>query len=310
MTEMCKWSVTDEFTIDMLNANEIAIYAGSSTEERGRISKWDNAAESRGGGCVSITSPAPESLSDLLLANFESGDSHKSVSLRADSQIMSALGEGDLFIDVSGLPHHIWASVLRAGIAKNLRIRVMYIEPREYRYHKSPSSNSMFDLSTGKLGLCPLPGFATLSEDPWSNQRVFVPLLGFEGNRALYLSQRLDPAPPHTIPIVGVPGFRLEYPSVAVACNLDFLDQTDAYSQVRTVAANDVFGVMDLFEDLEKEFSSEQLLIAPVGTKPHAVGAVLHAIRRRGKVELMYDNPIKRPERTSGVGKVHIYTVN
>jgi hypothetical protein len=307
---LSRWLVADRFTPEMIHDDEIAIHAENSTEDRGRVSVWDEVRKVISNRCISIMAPTPTRIEDLLEATFEAPNGNRSrIALRADSQIERSLGGGNLFIDVSGLPHHIWAALLRFGVAKGLRVRIMYIEPRHYRYHRSPSSNSFFDLSEGNLGLSPLPGLASLDSDQNSSQRIFVPLLGFEGTRALYLQQQLDPEPPRTVPVVGVPGFRAEYPSIAIACNLDFLDEVDAYSDVRTVPASDVFGVMDTIAEIEREHPGKRLLIAPVGTKPHAVGAVLYAIRHRSAVELLYDNPIKRPQRTSGIGKVHIYTV-
>jgi len=304
------WTIHDRFEPNLIRPDEMAVFAGGSSEDRGRISLWDDVQNHRPTRCISITTPPPTVPSDLLQATFTCGKIARTVHLRSTSAIVEITKGRGLFLDISGLPHHVWAPLLRAGISSGVSVRAMYVEPERYRHHSSPSSNSMFDLSTGNLGLSPLPGFASISSNHDPRQQVFVPMLGFEGTRALYLSQQLDPSPPHTIPIVGVPGFRPEYPTTTIACNLDFLDEFDAYSHIRMAPANDMFTIVKILDTLRKEFPSFRLLVAPVGTKPHALGAVVYAIREFSHVELMYDNPIRRPQRTFGVGKVHIYTIS
>ena len=47
--------------------------------------------------------------------------------------------------------------------------------------------------------------------------------------------------------------------------------------------------------------------IAMVGTKPHALGAVVFALDNEESTELIFDHPVKKPGRSSGVGTMHIY---
>jgi hypothetical protein len=66
---------------------------------------------------------------------------------------------------------------------------------------------------------------------------------------------------------------------------------------------------MDLLEEIHAEFPEYYMYIAPVGTKPHALGAVLFAMKRSSEVEIMYDHPKRKAKRTSGVSLVHVYAV-
>ena len=52
------------------------------------------------------------------------------------------------------------------------------------------------------------------------------------------------------------------------------------------------------------------MVIAPIGTKPHAIGAILYAIKHMAKVELLYDNPIRSVHRTEGIGRVIVCNVS
>ena len=49
------------------------------------------------------------------------------------------------------------------------------------------------------------------------------------------------------------------------------------------------------------------MYIAPIGTKPHALGAICYALRNPDTTEIMYDNPIRKPGRTAGIGQMHVY---
>ena len=51
------------------------------------------------------------------------------------------------------------------------------------------------------------------------------------------------------------------------------------------------------------------MYIAPIGTKPHAIGAIVYAIKHPDKVEILYDNPKRTLHRTEGVGRVSICDV-
>ena len=50
--------------------------------------------------------------------------------------------------------------------------------------------------------------------------------------------------------------------------------------------------------------------IAPIGTKPHAVGALLYALEEKTNCQIIYDHPTPRKVGTSGIGKTHLYRVN
>ena len=52
------------------------------------------------------------------------------------------------------------------------------------------------------------------------------------------------------------------------------------------------------------------MIIAPLGTKPHAIGAILYAIKNDERVELLYDNPYRNVHRTNGVGRVLVCNVS
>lgn len=69
----------------------------------------------------------------------------------------------------------------------------------------------------------------------------------------------------------------------------------------------DAFQVLD---DLRTKNSGVLMKIAPLGTKPHSMAALLFACCYPRDTEIVYDNPVRVKKRTSGVGKVSITCVS
>jgi hypothetical protein len=79
---------------------------------------------------------------------------------------------------------------------------------------------------------------------------------------------------------------------------------------VRFAPANDPFGLFYLLEDISAARPSDVLRIAPIGTKPHALGAVLFALTNPRSVELVYDHPVRKAKRTAGVSRTFVYEIS
>lgn len=286
---------------DVAHVNRIFTAEGS-TENRGQLQLW-----------IDLSRSDPERL--VWISPIQSEEMHVRCASESqptcmslhDTDAIKRLYQGQaILIDISGLPHPVWASLLRAAHEAQVETYVLYAEPDSYKEHPSPSSASYFDLSVEFGGLAPLPGFARLSGPPNEQRCFFVALLGFEGNRPSNLVVQIDPVP-RVIPVIGVPGFQLEYPSFTVACNRDFLDAHRAYDEIRLARASCPFEVVTQLRELHRDYPDFYLYIAPVGTKPHALGAVMYALERPDMTELMFDYPVRKPGRTRGVGVIHMF---
>jgi hypothetical protein len=241
------------------------------------------------------------------------GSSKMQVSLRNRSQLeafwVAARGAGEsCFLDITGLSHHIWAPLLRFGLEFATSLTVTYVEPGEYRFSPAPTENEIFDLSEAIEGIAPVPGFAKLREQRLE-QVCLVPLLGFEGTRFAYVVEQVQPPGENIVPIIGVPGFRPEYPFYSFHGNRLALTDNHAWKNVRFAIANCPFSLFYLLDDIAAENQYKLLKVAPIGTKPHALGAVMYAIAR-DHVELIYDYPIRKAKRTEGTARLLAYHVS
>lgn len=112
------------------------------------------------------------------------------------------------------------------------------------------------------------------------------------------------------IPVVGVPGFQPEFIYYAYQGNRLPLDETRSWMSVQYAAANCPFSAFYALEAIAQQYEDAFLRVAPIGTKPHSVGAVLFALAHPERVELIYDHPIRREGRTSGAARLLVYHIH
>ena len=278
---------------------------GSSGEERSAHSpEWE--AKASDVLFVRITAQSETSFS------AEGVGQTQTVMLRSEKQLdafWKYLDRKHLYLDITGLDHKVWAPLVKSALRLGLLLTGVYVEPGEYRFSRGPREGDIFDLSDRIDGIAPLPGFAYFNES--SDAEVqFVPLLGFEGIRFKHVLEQMQPAKANIIPVVGVPGFRPEYPFFTYEGNRPVLDETGAWSRIRYARANCPFSLFYTLEDIAAASSGALLKISLIGTKPHALGAVLYSLLSPRAVELVYDHPIRRQERTLGSSRVLVYKLS
>src|SRR5690606_19294701 len=107
--------------------------------------------------------------------------------------------------------HSTWAWIVRAMLNREKGLfYAIYSEPSEYKFHAAPFDGQIFDLSEKITGIQPLPGFARLTQ--YDKEFIFLPLLGFEGARLAHIIEDVQPSREHTYPVIGVPGFKHDFP--------------------------------------------------------------------------------------------------
>jgi hypothetical protein len=226
------------------------------------------------------------------------------------SEMINQYKNESLYIDISGLDCKICASIFKAisnsKVFKN--IFVLYTEPELYKMNEFDQEGVFNHLSERISGIEPLPGFASIipHED---DDILFIPLLGFEGGRFKYIVDNIQP-PEEIIPIIGCPGFRIEYPFYTFWNNWRALEKYDSWPSVKFAPANSCIDAYVEIEKIHKKRESYFLKIAIIGTKPHAIGAILYALNNPIRTELIYDNPVRTRRRSDGIGKITLSRIN
>lgn len=217
--------------------------------------------------------------------------------------------DATVYIDITSMAHGTWAPLVRAALAKSIRrLRILYAEPDDYARSPAPTEGDIFDLSESVAGIFPLPGFARMGRGE-RERFVLVPLLGFEGTRFAYIRETVQPKGDRIVPVVGLPGFRPEHPFSTYLGNRSTLLETRSWKRVRYARANCPFSLYYTLEGIHADYPGELLKIAPIGTKPHALGSILFALRNPSCTELVYDHPVRKRGRSRGRGRLAVYNV-
>lgn len=250
-------------------------------------------------------------VADLFHADIEASGVKQTLTLRSAAslkELWNRYGTAEVYLDITALRHHVWARMLASLLDDDRQVHAVYVEPMRYQPSLTPTEGEVYDLSERTLGVQPLPGFASLSqsEEPYA----FIPLLGFEGARAANIAEHVQPPAEWTYPIVGVPGFRMNYPFEAYLGNRQFLGGTDLWHRIRFAEANCPFAAIDAIKTLAEETRVSRVKLSPIGTKPHAIGAVLYAILDPSSREIVYDHPIRKDKRTIGASRLFVYHVS
>ena len=289
---------------------------GTSVEERSiHPPTWESAANGVNFLSFSSFENSKGNLPDRDFSHCaaEMAGSRIKLQLRSGNQLrdfFSKIRSEIIYLDITGLAHHVWAPLLRAAIDTSKQIYVVYVEPRTYTFSRTPTEAEIFDLSETIHGISPLPGFSVLSEPEDEESVLLVTFLGFEGHRLAYVLEQVQPPGKKIIPIIGVPGFMPVFPFHTYLGNKNILAPGTLHTQIRHIMANSASDAFYALQKIVAEYPGHALKIAPIGTKPHALGAILFAIRSNQAVEIVYDHPIRKANRTIGSANILLYDIN
>lgn len=213
---------------------------------------------------------------------------------------------GKIAIDLTSLENRVWAPLVRALVRRGANFVALYAEPDDYR--KSDLPGFVYDLSGGR-GVEPLPGFAQVSRRI-NDEGHFAPLLGFEGARLSHIVDQEEVEVSRSYPVIGSPGFRIEYPSTTYIANRNVLALEHMDQRVELAQASCPFEAYRALARIHSRVGARHLRIAPIGTKPHALGAILYAIENPTGTEIVYDHPQRSRGRTRGTRGVYVYEVS
>lgn len=150
------------------------------------------------------------------------------------------------------------------------RIDVFYTEPLSYLFPRGIFSS--YHSTLGPLTILEIPGFSGLEQR--GEKRILVILLGFDGDLARGINE--DVSPSEVVAVNGFPGYAPKFKDISLIANEKLTSDRDVvvvYSR-----ANNPFEVFNLLEKISIQSSGAFINIAPLGTKPMALGACLFAL--------------------------------
>lgn len=187
------------------------------------------------------------------------------------------------------------------------KIYLLYTEPASYRKPKTEilsEQGGLFTQGTIKTG--EIPSYS--GNEDLSKKKALIILLGFEGERAIEVANAVDPDV--TIPINGFPSYRPEFKDVSIISNEELLREPEILRNLKYAPANDPFETAVVLNDFHsKHYNDYNISIAPIGTKPMAMGSCLFALEHP-ECRIIYPYPLEyRHKSSEGYGPTWIYEV-
>ena len=226
-----------------------------------------------------------------------------------------SIGGSNLLVDITGISQpaiFFLLKVLREDV-RPARLFFAYTEPYRYKAKDWPTSEDVFELTERFIGLKALPGFI---KKPVRDRRLIVVLfIGFEGKRAKYVCDTMEVSSDDIRVVFGLPGFRPGWQYLAYGSNQSMFEHFQAYRFLWRAAANNPFEAYNAVDEIrvnliQSGLSDFEIAVAPIGTKPHAVGAAIFALHNPLVARLVYDFPVKaRRYRSEGYGATWIYNL-
>jgi hypothetical protein len=170
------------------------------------------------------------------------------------------------------------------------KLATYYTEPKSYLF-----PNGLFDsfrTSTGPLSITEIPGYSGRGSRD-SNRKLII-LLGFDGDLSKEINE--DVSPEETIVVNGFPSYVPKFKDVSLVANEKLID--DQQVKVRFARANNPFDVYNLLERIRQKDDKSFMNVAPLGTKPMALGACLFALHNPD-VRVVYPLPQKYEDKYS-----------
>lgn len=270
-------------------------FCGSSVDDRGREAIY-----------------FAESVSTAI---FRIAYDAESLSLNVNGDQLQVDGLADLFHDRGAKSVCIEATTL--GFAEMLlavrasrdagieRIRFVYAEPGEYAKADEEGSSRarQFGLSKKVVGYQAIPGAAVILEESERQHAVFF--LGYEGERLDRAFEELNLVPETCGVVFGVPAYRPGWEMDAFANNARVIKDRKLGGGVDFCAANSPYATIQLLEEKMRLCRRpSQLIVAPIGTKPHGIGIAIFADLHR-ELGILFDHPTRREGRSRKVHRWH-----
>jgi hypothetical protein len=195
-------------------------------------------------------------------------------------------------------------AALEIGVS---RLGFIYAEPGEYSgsHDQDEMQRREFQLSDEVVGYQAIPGAAVVLDETRSQKSVFF--LGYEGERLDQAFENLNLNADRCSVVFGVPAFKPGWEMNSFANNARVLRERGVGGGVSFCAANSPTSAIRLLEHCLGECSdASDLVVSPIGTKPHGIATALFASVHQ-TIGVAYDHPRKKEGRSRRIHRWHFF---
>jgi len=181
------------------------------------------------------------------------------------------------------------------------KISVFYTEPKSYIFPEGLYDS--YRSSEGPLQIIEIPGFTGMARR--QGKRILVILIGFDGDLSSEISE--DVAPQETTIINGFPGYEPKFKDISLISNEKLIN--NPRNSLTYSRANNPFETYNILDKIKNENKDDFINIAPLGTKPMALGACMYALHNPD-VRIVYPMPLTyRMKTTDNCSKSWMYEI-
>lgn len=187
-------------------------------------------------------------------------------------------------------------------------LHVVYAEPRDYlrTSARNPLTRRSFELTNEVAYFAGLPRATILLDGSRAVRAVLF--AGYEGQRLQQLFEQVQIRATDSELVFGVPAFRPGWEMNSFANALPIIEEHGLTNRLRFAGAQNPAAAYSVLLDVRTSYPAARLLIAPVGTKPHGIGAAVFACEQ-DNVGLVYDFPVRRGGRSSEIANWHYFEI-
>lgn len=194
--------------------------------------------------------------------------------------------QNNIAIDISCFtkPYFFYLLKLLQGRFSLNIVNVFYTEPFSYYFPEKIFTS--YKSSKGPLSILEIPGYS--GKEQRGDKRLLIILLGFDGDLAKEICEDITPSEINLVNCF--PGYIPKYKDISLIANEKLSSNPDnkiLYSQ-----ADNPFEIYNLLTHIASSHKDYFINIAPLGTKPMALGACLFSLSNKN-VRVVYPFPEK-----------------
>lgn len=225
-------------------------------------------------------------------------------------ELIKALNSKTILLDGTtlGIPE-IGLLLKHLSSMKRIKYSILYIEPGSYTKMNDGAINGReFNLSSEIMGYKGIPYLSKPLDIENPNNVVFF--LGFEGYRLRLALEELNINPHECSLVFGLPSFKPGWEINAFANNIRSINDHDLGGRVLFCGADNPASVLLELQNMREILGDEHLItVAPIGSKPHSIGALAFCAKDKN-ASVLYDHPIKSSDRSYSVGAIHLFKIS